>query len=451
LVSRSLQGIKIPALAILLFVVAFIPLGEFAHGAEVFINVERQKGSAVRIAILNFNLRNTENAIPDIEKMGVIAERIVTFDLNFSGHFEIIDNKQMIKDIVDKETKSGKTDWQAWKDLGADAIIYGEYYANQNKEIVVEGRVYDVERKEQIAGTKYTGTPNVFRKMVHRFSDQIVYLFSGERGVAETNLAFTTRIKGFKELAVSDYDGHNVAQLTNDKSIVLFPSWSPSANWILYTTYRKNNPDLYMLDIEKGEHVVISKKIGINTSATWSPDGKKIVFTMSTRGNSDLFSVDFKGKNLTRLTTTRSIETSPTFSPDGKQIAYVSDISGSPQIYIMDADGNKKERFTYIGNYNADPSWSPRGDMIAFSGILDNNFNLHVRRVDGRFEKQLTIYQGSNESPSWSPDGRHIAFTSTRNGTQQIFICNSTGTNQTQITFLNGEAFGPAWAPKTRD
>lgn len=403
------------------------------------------------MAITDFTFRGGKTKNKGIKKLGHEAYKIMTFDISFSGNFELINNREMIKDITENETKSGMVDWGEWNNLGADTVVYGEYYFNAKGELVVEGRVFDIERKEQIIGTRFIGTESVFRKMVHKLSDQIVYRFTGERGISESRITYTTRIGGFKELVVADYDGKNLTQITNDKSIILFPKWAPGGDKILFTSYRRKNPDLYSIDLVKNIRQVVSRKIGINASGTWSPDGSRMVFSMSTRGNSDLFSIDADGSNLQRLTRARSIETSPSFSPDGKRITYVSDFSGSPQVYIMDADGKNKRRFTFQGTYNADPAWSPRGDMIAFCGIMDNNFNLHVKRVDGRFEKQLTIYQKDNESPSWSPDGNHIAFISNRSGSNQVHIMNVTGENQKQITFHKGEAFGVDWSPRTKE
>jgi TolB protein len=430
--------------------ISVIAVGE-AYSAEVFINIERKKGEAIRMAITDFTFRDGKTKREGMRKLGYEADKIIAFDIKFSGNFELIDNREMIKDITASETKKGMVDWEEWKNLGADTVVYGEYYYNPSGDMVVEGRVFDVERKEQIIGTRFIGTENVFRKMVHKLSDQIVYRFTGENGISETRITYTTRFNGFKELVVADYDGRNMKQITNDKSIILFPKWAPGGEKILFTSYIHKNPDLYSIDLVKNIRRVVSRKIGINASGTWSPDGSSMVFSMSTRGNSDLFSVDADGSNLKRLTKDRSIETSPSFSPDGKMIAYVSDFSGSPQVYIMDAEGENKRRFTFQGTYNADPAWSPRGDMIAFCGIMDNNFNLHVKRVDGRFEKQLTIYQKDNESPSWSPDGNHIAFISTRSGSSQVYIMNATGENQRQITSHKGEAFGVDWSPRTKE
>lgn len=434
-----------------LFLAALILQGALAlplFAAEVFINIERKKGSLIRVAIPEFSFRQRPDQQTREKALAKIAKDVLSFDLGFCGYFEVIDNNESIKEITRKEKESDNMDWKAWKNLGADSLVHGEYYVNPDKELVVEGRIFDVNRKEQIIGIRYTGTPPIFRKMIHRFADQILFRFTGELGIAETRIAFVSKVNNKKELMVTDYDGQNLVQLTYENSLVLSPAWSPSGGQILFTTYRYKNPDLYGIDLEEGKRFVISKKIGLNASAEWLPDGKNIIFSMSKRGNSDIYIIDTDGKNLERLTFTRSIETSPSMSPDGKMIAYVSDFPGTPQIYIMDIDGKNKSRFTFSGPYNADPAWSPKGDTIAYAGILDNNFNIQVKKVKGKFERQLTIYAGTNESPAWSPDGRHIVFSSSRSGSRQLYIMNANGENQRQITNLPGGAFAPAWSPR---
>lgn len=444
MVSGSRLSVRVFTLSVAVIVCSAL----IVQAVEVFIDVTRKRGALIRIAVPEPVFKQSAGRKAEVEPFGKAARDILEFDLGFSGYFDVIKNRELLKDIEEKERATGKTEWQDWKDLGAQAIITGTYYVNKKGEIVLETHLYDVERREQIVGTRYTGPDSVFRKMVHRFSDQVVYRFTGEAGITETRLSFVSRVKGHKELFISDYDGYRIKQVTNENSIVLSPSWSPRGTQLLFTTYRNNNPDVYVMNLKTGKKRPISRRIGLNSSAVWSPDGKRIALTMSLRGNSDIYTVNADGKDLLRITWTNSIETSPSYSPDGKKIVYISDFPGTPQLYIMDADGKNKRRLTYNGTYNVDPAWSPRGDKIAYAGIAAEKFNIIVKSLRDGSEKQLTIFQGSNEHPTWSPDGRNIAFTSTRTGSKQIYIMNENGENQTRITSMPGGASSPAWSPR---
>ena len=435
---------------VLTLLAAILVIASFAaQAAEVFIDVTRKRGVLVRIAAPDFIFKpSPAQKKKNKSTIGITAAKIMEFDLGFSGYFDVIKNRELMADIAEKERKTGKIDWQGWKDIGAHALIAGSYSIDKNGDIVTEIRLYDVERKEQIVGTRYTGPPSVFRKMAHRFADQVVYRFTGEAGIAETRIAYISKVGGHKEIFVSDYDGRNAKQVTKDASIVLSPDWSPKGTKLIFTTYRNKNPDVYIMDLKTGKGTPVSRGKALDSSATWSPDGKWVTFTKSSRGNSDIYRVKADGTGLERLTWTNSIETSPSYSPDGKRIVYISDFPGNPQLYIMDANGKNKKRFTYNGTYNADPAWSPDGESIAYATIADNKFNIIVKKIRTGDEKQLTLFSGTNEYPTWSPDGRHIAFTSSRSGRKEIYIMNRNGENQTRISLIPGGASSPAWSPR---
>jgi len=419
-----------------------------AQAAEVYIGVKRKKGALIPLAVQELEFEPSKYQQTNDSPFGKTAQEVLEFDMEFSGYFDVIKNRDMLNDIRDKERETKDTDWQGWKDLGVQALIKGIYYMEKGGDIVLETRLFDVERKEQIVGTRYSGPEAVLRKMAHRFADQVLYRFTGEPGITETRLAFISRTQGHKEVFISDYDGHGIRQVTDESGIILSPDWSPQGTQIIYTTYRNSNPDVYVLDLKTGNKFPVSRMRSMDSSATWSPDGNRIAFTMSTRGNSDIYTIGSDGKDIKRLTWSNSIETSPSYSPDGKKIVYISDYSGSPQLYIMGADGRLEERLTYNGTYNADPAWSPRGDKIAYVSIADDNFNIIVKNLRDKSESQLTLFMGSNEHPSWSPDGRHIVFSSTRAGSKQLYIMNENGEHQTLITSMSGEASEPSWSPK---
>jgi len=420
-----------------------------AFSAEVFINVGRRKGALIRIAVAEFRLKSqaTEQMQTVNRKLGKEAKSTLSFDLNFTGYFEAIDNNESIRNIRAKEEKTGKPDWKAWADLGADSLLKGEYSVDADGNVVMDCFLFDVARKEQILGERYKGNRKIFRRIIHKFGDEVLRNLTGDKGIADTRVALTVKNGKNKEVFLVDYDGRNLHQVSNENSLVLSPAWSPDGTKIMFTTYRDNNPDIFYIDLVTGKRYPIIRRLGLNMAGAWMPDSKKIVFTMSRRGNPDIYLMGADGKHLKRLTYTRSIETSPTISPDGEKIAYVSDFTGKPNIYIMDINGENKKRFTYGGKYNADPAWSPKGDMIAYTSLADGLFDIIVKKVTGRFKKQLTIFAGNNESPSWSPNGAHLVFRSNRTGSRQLFIMNANGDHQTQITNFRGEAFTPDWGP----
>ncbi len=434
----------------LLLAVAMLAAGNgICNAAEVYIDISRQRSAQITMAVPQFSMKEAKENMKEDADFAAAGQKTMEFDLLFSGYFSMLTDQAVLGEIESKTADTHRIPWDIWKEAKVNALVKADYYALPNSQIALETYLFDVDRHEQLAGIRYTGQRGIFRKITHKFADEVVYRFSGTAGIADSRIVFTSKVKGNKELFIMDYDGHNQQQITKVNSIIMSPEWAPTGDKLLFVSFHMKRPAIYILDLHSGKITALGNKTGQSQSApAWSPDGKSIAFTQAHDGNSDIYTVNVDGTNLQRLTTEDSIETSPTWSPDGKKIAFVSDRAGSPQIYIMNADGTGKERFTFNGDYNADPAWSPRGDKIAFTSMLDTRFNIVVKSLDGLVEKQLTADMGRNDSPSWSADGRHLAFTSTRGGLKQIYIMNANGNNQTQLTNLPNGASGCSWGPR---
>ncbi len=438
-----------PVKTLLVAVALLAACNDIARAAEVFIDISRQRTAQIIMAVPRFNMKEAKENLKEDVNLAEDGQKAMEFDLLFSGYFSMLTDNAVLGEIESKTADARHVPWDLWKEAKVNTLVKADYYALPEGQIALETFLFDVDRHEQLAGIRYTGQRGIFRKMTHKFADEVVYRFSGAAGIADSRIAFTSKVKGNKELFVMDYDGHNQQQITKVNSIIMSPEWAPTGDKLLFVSFHMKRPAIYVLDLHNGKITALGGKTGQSQSApAWSPDGKTIAFTQALDGNSDIYTINVDGTNLRRLTNTDSIETSPTWSPDGKKIAFVSDSAGSPQIYIMNADGSGKERFTFNGDYNADPAWSPRGDKIAFTSMLDTRFNIVVKSLDGLVEKQLTADMGRNDSPSWSADGRHLAFTSTRNGTKQIYIMNANGNNQIQLTNLPNGASGCSWGPR---
>ena len=73
-------------------------------------------------------------------------------------------------------------------------------------------------------------------------------------------LAFLSDKTGNKEIYVSDYNGKNLKQVTNNRSINLSPRWSPDGKRILYTSYKKGWPCLFELDLVTLRSYAVSER-----------------------------------------------------------------------------------------------------------------------------------------------------------------------------------------------
>ena len=230
----------------------------------------------------------------------------------------------------------------------------------------------------------------------------------------------------------------------------LLPAFSPTGGEIAFTSYLRNNPDLYIVSAAGGRARRVSKQPGLNTGAAWSPNGHSLALTLSYEGNSELYKIDpGDGRVEARLTNNPAIDSSPAFSPDGSQIAFVSNRQGSPQIFIMSASGGGAKRVTFQGKYNQTPRWSPRADkpQIAFTGRDERGvFDVFILDVKSGRVNRVTQGKGSNLDPTWSPDGRLLAYVSSRGG---LFVNNPETHHEVEV--WRGSASSPSWGPRRQE
>jgi TolB protein len=284
-------------------------------------------------------------------------------------------------------------------------------------------------------------------------TDDIVQAITHQHGIARTKIAFVLVRAGAKELAVMDYDGYNVRQLTYDKSISVRPRWSPDGRKIVYTTYFKSGfPDVMEVNLYTGQRRRLANFPGLNSGAVFSPDGLNIALTLSKDGNPELYLMDVQRETLRRLTRTRGAESSPTWSPDGQHIAYVSDDRGTPQIYSIDKEGGEPTRLTVSPSYNTEPDWSrpPAGSdlkpMLAVTSRVGGRFQIGIYD-SGTREVRLINDDADCEDPSWAPDGRHLVFQKTRQWRSRLYLLDVLTGEQVELPAVEGGASEPAWGP----
>jgi TolB protein len=248
------------------------------------------------------------------------------------------------------------------------------------------------------------------RRATHLFADAVVEALTGTPGFASSRITFASASGGkkskVKEIYISDIDGANARQLTQDTSLGYGPRFSPDASKIVYSSDKSGYRDTYVIDLGSKKRSCVAQFPGQNTGAAFSPDGSTLALTLSKDGNPELFTMAATGGSPTRLTRTRGVEASPSWSPDGTQIVYVSDERGSPSLYLLPATGGEPERLNTESSYTTEPDWSPDGKLIAYS-ISSGGGQIGVYDLSAK--KSRIVSRGSGlESPSWTRNSRHL-------------------------------------------
>ena len=376
-----------------------------------------------------------------------IADAMV-HDLDLSGWFKVLDRSAYIENPQQSGITLGTFDFQNWSTLGAEGLVKGGFSV-QGDEITVEVRLFDVYQNKERIGKRYTGAVKDYRRIAHKFVDEIINQFTGTPGIFNTRIAYVSTSGGrFKEIHVSHLDGSEKFQVTNNRTINLSPSWTADGRSILYSSFKDRNQTLYLFELSTGKEIKFSPRAGRYLGGKASPDGQYIAATLEAAGNTNLYLLDRSGNVVRRLTEDPGIEVSPSWSPDGKQLVFVSDRSGSPQLYIMDLASGKTRRLTYSGSYNTSPEWSPKGDKIAYTGRVGRRFAVFTISADGGDPRKLTSESSDSEDPTWAPDGRFIAFSSNRAGKYHLYVMQATGDNQRRLTGSGGDDTKPSWSPR---
>lgn len=376
--------------------------------------------------------------------------RVIAADLAGTGLFREISRDAHISAITSFDSPVQYNDWQA---INAQALITGSV-SLEGGQLVVRFRLFDVFANEPLgSGLQFVGSPDSWRRMAHTVADNVYQRITGEGGYFDSRVAFVAeegpKNARLKRIAIMDYDGANVQYLTDSRSLVLAPRFSPDGDTILYTSYETGFPRVYIMDLETVNRRPLSDQTGSMTFAPrFSPNGQLVVFSLEQGGNTDIYLMNLASGNQTRLTEAPSIETSPSFSPDGTQIVFESDRSGTQQLYIMGANGGTARRISQGDGRYGTPVWSPRGDLIAFTNQQDGRFHIGVMRVDGSEERLLTS-SFLDEGPTWAPNGRVIMFTRETagvNGAPAIYSVDISGRNLQRVA-TPGMASDPAWSP----
>jgi TolB protein len=423
----------------------FLAISVLPARAELHLTLKDGKVDPMPVAIPEFHGGGS------VQQMGRDISEVITANLRGSGLFNPVNPNAFIQPSSSIANDGPR--FAEWRSINAQALISGTVSPVSSTQTRVEFRLWDVFGERQLVGMAYTTENNNWRRIAHIISDEIYKRITGESGYFDSRIVYVSEsgsaVSRVKRLAIMDQDGANNKYLTDGSYLVLTPRFSPNQQLITYLSYYKNQPRVYIYDLNTGRQEVLGNFPGMTFAPRFSPDGRKVVMSYADNGNSDIYLMDIATKQPRRLTNNPAIDTAPSFSPDGRQLAFESDRSGTQQIYVMNADGSGAQRITFGEGRYGNPVWSPRGDLIAFTKMLKGKFYIGVIRPDGSRERLITTAYHV-EGPSWSPNGRYLTYfkeTPSRSGrVAKVYTIDLTGFNERQLP-TPADASDPAWSP----
>lgn len=153
-----------------------------------------------------------------------------------------------------------------------------------------------------------------------------------------------------------------------------------------------------------------------------SPNGEFVVYTSDRKGNEDLWEKQTRGGFARQLTLHSADDFSPVVSPDGKKIAFVSrrdDAAGD--IHVIARGGFSLSRFFGNGEgpvvgisspltEDTNPSWYPGGDRLVFAARGPGEAVPQLMTADLDDLKPVPLGDNHGDQPEVSPDGKQIVY-----------------------------------------
>ena len=165
------------------------------------------------------------------------------------------------------------------------------------------------------------------------------------------------------DLYLSNSNGSDSKQLTDDSAYETAPSWSPDGIHIAYISDEGGSQNVYVMNVESGEITQLTDTKFYDYQPVWSMAGDRILFiseqneSMST-GALEFFLINPDGSDLQKLGD-EVFKGDLTYAPYGGQVAFMSNETGNWHIYVMDSDGSNVERLTNGDSNNLFPAWRP--------------------------------------------------------------------------------------------
>jgi TolB protein len=182
------------------------------------------------------------------------------------------------------------------------------------------------------------------------------------------------------------------------------PSISPDGTHLLFSLRTsRGDSDIFISNLDGSDRRDITNNPAIDTSPTWSPSGKQIAFVSSREGaGGQIHICDSDGANVRRIVKEGGIADMPAWSPDGRWLAFhwMPRQSDDFDVYVAEVSSGRIFQLTSDSGSNECPSWAPDSRHLAFQSNRDGSSQIYIMLADGSELRKVTT-EGSNTSPSW--------------------------------------------------
>ena len=390
------------------------------------------------------------------------------------------DNRSALKEI-EKQLEAGTPQTAA---EGLEVFI--ETAPEDPKARLLLGKAYN-------ALGRYNDAVEQFRKASQLYAAQPEERTAARFELARTYLRFGDRTSAFRVLrliqrSASDPetlhkiidlvgDRYRTRQLTHGDSDNYSPTFSPDGTQIAFASFRTDNGEIYLMDLNGRIHQRVTYTTDFNDSSPvflktpnylfYSSEPKSsrdVKVVIQSSGSTPIYA----GFNLTHIHSkiTREVlpvtfgARAPRASPAGNQIVYESNVDGNLELYLLDLDGVDLARFTpediehkritFNETDDGSSTFFPDGKRIVFVSSRNEVNQLYTVDIDGQNETHFNPSGHDCYNPTVSPDGKTIAYVSERDDDWEIYLIDANGKNERRVTNGIGRSIQPAFSPDGR-
>ena len=421
----------------LIAALAALPLaGRPAAAADPEINLGTTRVAVDRLDILVQPLEVVSGGT-EAQEAAWLVESVIRVDLDYSGFFRALS----VEDVSDT------TQVQYAVEGLMEGRLPGTGVTAEERAPLLTLKLVAYPGRQLLLSKRYRPTWDRLRATAHHFVNELHMFLNMEAGISLTKVVFARGTGERRDIFCVDYDGENLLRLTANRTLNLFPAWSPDDQEVAFMSYRDGQQGIYLLDTRSGRVRLVNESVGSNLAPAWHPQGEELLASLSKVGQHEIYRLDLGGTVIRRMTVSPAIEISPSWSPTGRDVVFTSDRTGSPQLYVMDADGSGRRRLTFEGRYNDAADWSPGGGQIIYACREHDITQIVLIEAHGENRRFLTDASWRNcEDPSWAPDGRHIVFASDRTGIFKLYVMDVRDGTSRQLTFGEESDKTPDWS-----
>ena len=341
------------------------------------------------------------------------------------------------------------------------------------------GRYNDAVVQFQKASQLFTSQPE--KRIDARIELARTYLRFGDRNSAFRILNIVQRgtsdAKVLQKIIQLVGDSYSTKQLTTGDSDNYSPTFSPDGKQIAFASFRLDNGDIYMMDLNGRIIRRVTYSTDFNDSSPaflktpnyifYSSEPKssrEVKVVIQSSGSTPIYA----GFNLTHIHSkiTRFVlpisfgARVPRASPSGDTVVYESNTDGNLELYLLDLkeldlakitpQDINPIRITHNDIDDGSPSFFPDGKRIVFVSSRNDVNQLYTIDIDGQNEKHFNPNRDDCYNPTVSPDGKTIAYVSARDGDWEIYLIDTDGKNERKITSGIGRSIQPTFSPDGR-